>query len=194
MIFSGFVGQGRRRWGLLGCGPWCRQSRQGQSKGSTARKQGLHGSLFSNKNTVPARTMKKPAKSAELSAEAKPLGLLGQDSTAYERAWGAAQWQMVTFVPSATGRIKLLLSALSSSSWRRFDLANTLCAHAIHSSQLVQRHATRAIVVHLEPTLFHNAAAALVQACQALAMPSEASTSRWCDSMTAVGSCDASDR
>ena len=45
--------------GLLGCGPWCRQSRQGQSKGGTARKQGLHGSLSATRNTVPARTMKK---------------------------------------------------------------------------------------------------------------------------------------
>ena len=58
MIFSGFVGQGGGAGGLLGCGPWCRQSRQGQSKGGTARKQGLHGSLSATKIRYP-RTMKK---------------------------------------------------------------------------------------------------------------------------------------
>ena len=44
-----------------------------------------------------------------------------------------------------------------------FNLPDALSAHTVHGGQLVQRHAARAIVVHFQLALFHNAAAALVQ-------------------------------
>src|SRR5690606_27575013 len=46
------------------------------------------------------------------------------------------------------------------------DLADALGAHAVLGGQLVQRLATRTIVVDLEPALGHDAARALVQLTQ----------------------------
>src|SRR5450830_1906999 len=47
---------------------------------------------------------------------------------------------------------------------RHLDLADALGAHLVLGGQLVQGHAARAIVIDLEPALFHDAAAAFVQA------------------------------
>ncbi len=55
---------------------------------------------------------------------------------------------------------------------RHLDLANALGAHAVLGGQFVQRHAARTVVVHLQPTLAHDAARTLVElaqgACHAL--------------------------
>ena len=125
------MGQGWRRWGLLGCGPWCRQSRQGQSKGSAARKQGLHESLSATEIPVPARIMKKPAKSAELSAEANLWVRWGRIQRPMSGPRGGAVANGNVCPICRWARSSCFCQRFHLLHGGRFDLANALCAHAI---------------------------------------------------------------